>query len=104
MEEKEILLVSEDKLAHYKKGTYSGGHRGMRYFLESVDKEEERFLKLSIWPEPYRREATAQEEIVEKEFAFTEEGLQQAEEYLNQTYREKQEYWNQRAQISTLYM
>ena len=37
----EINIISEDKLAHYKKGTYSGSHKGMRYFISGKTTEDD---------------------------------------------------------------
>lgn len=102
---KEIDIISADKLTHYIKGTYSGSFRGMRYFINSVASgDEKRVLSLCIWPEPYSFAATDEKLKEFFQFEFTEEGLQELEDKLNEVYGERQEYWKKKAGISTLNM
>ena len=84
----EIEIVSKDKLKHYVKGNYSGSHKGMRYFIDSrLLESEERVLSLCIWPEPYCITATPEEQKTYFQFPFTEEGLAELEEKVNEMYR-----------------
>ena len=102
---KQIDIISADKLKHYVKGTYSGSFQGMRYFINSVAAEDEkRMLSLCIWPEPYAFAAVSEDLKEYFRFDFTDDGLAALEEKLNAVYKEKQDYWNQRAGISTIYM
>jgi hypothetical protein len=104
---KEIDILSADKLKHYVKGVYSGSHKGMRYFISSVMTDEEnenRELLLTIWPEPYNLNATPEENKEYFQFPFTEEGLEELEKQLNETYHSKISFWNERASVSTLFM
>lgn len=102
---KEIDIISKDKLKHYEKGVYSGSHKGMRFFICSTKIEEEELcLQLFIWPEPYCMEKTDPKLRDSYQFPFTEEGLVELEEKLNSCYNEKQAFYHERADISTLIM
>ena len=96
----EINIISEDKLAHYKKGTYSGSHKGMRYFISGKTTEVETlFISLCVWPEPYCSTATPEEEKEYFQFEFSDEGLCALEEKLNHIYLEKLDFWNSKEKI-----
>lgn len=87
---KQIDIISADKLGHYVKGTYSGSFRGMRYLISSKAAEgEERRLLLCVWPEPYCFAATPENLKEYFLFDFTEEGLIALEEKLNTVYEER---------------
>lgn len=102
---KQIDIISADKLKHYVKGTYSGSLCGMRYLICSkVMEDKSRVLSLCIWPEPYGFSVTSEELKEFFQFDFTEEGLEALEQKLNEVYEQKKEYWNSRAGISTLTM
>ncbi len=97
---KEIEIISQDKLKHYEKGTYTGSHKGMRYRIRSEIKtegeEEQRFLCLDIWPEPFCFQKTPEEEKEYFLFPFTEEGLEELEEKVNRIYTERKEFWEEK--------
>ena len=57
------------------------------------EEEEQDCLLAAIWPEPYCYEKTAEEKRREREFPYSEEGLDQIYEWLCETYEQEQEYW-----------
>lgn len=67
-----------------KKEKFTGSDQGMRYRMEKTDGEEETVLTVTVWPEPYGYDATPEEKKVRKKFAFSEEGIEQGVEWLNQ--------------------
>ncbi len=84
---------------HYEYGeAYYGSCRGMRYRiarepLQNVhytppDKRGEASLRAVCWPEPYGYAAADEAVKTAKDFPFTEEGLQQAAEWLDGMVRE----------------
>ncbi len=86
-------------LTHYEYGeAYFGSYRGMRFRvarepLENVhytpvEKRSEATLQVTVWKGPYSYNATPKEERVVRDFAFTEEGLDEIGPYLNQYYQE----------------
>lgn len=99
MKEK-IEIVSEDKLKHYEKGTYTGSYKGMRYRVRSEKKieheGEQNYLCLDIWPEPFCFQKTLDEEKESFLFPFTEEGLKELEDKANQVYIERKEFWEEK--------
>lgn len=78
-------------LNYYKKSTFTGGYRGMRYRIEKMEQE---FLA-TIWPEPYNFETTAEEKKERKQFPFSEEGREEIVQWLNQCYLERQQVWEE---------
>lgn len=73
----------------FKKEPYAGSMKGMRYRL----KKEEAGLEVTVYPEPYCYEATPEEQKTKEVFPFSEEGREQAVEWINQQYEEKMEIW-----------
>lgn len=76
-------------LNYYKKAVFTGGAFRMLYRVEK-DGEE---LKATVWRGPYCYEASKKEEMFSARFPFSEEGLEQAAEWINQQEKEKKEYW-----------
>lgn len=66
-----------------KKSAYTGSHQGMRYRLEKVEQEEERQLKVTVWPEPYNFSATPQTEKTSHLFSFDEDGVEDSIAWMN---------------------
>ena len=48
--------------------------------------EDEKKLRVYIWPEPFGYEATPEEKKLSELFAFTEEGMEQAITWMNERY------------------
>ena len=67
-------------LRFYKKEAFTGSDRGVRFWIgktESVQSEEEKteVLRVVMWPEPFALKHTPEEEKIQKDFEFSEEGL-----------------------------
>lgn len=73
----------------FKKEAYTGSMNGMRY---RINKEEEG-LEVTVYPQPYCYEATPDEKKTKAVFPFSEEGRQQALEWINEQFIEKQDVW-----------
>lgn len=84
-----IKLETFMSLNILKKDCYSGGIRGMRYMIE---KQGECIL-VTIWPEPLCYSKAPEEIKQKKEFPFSEEGREQAAEWLNSQYQEQKPLW-----------
>lgn len=84
------MLTREDFLSlnFVKKEDYAGSYQGMRYMLHmAVTEEEEKKLQVYLWPEPYCFEATPDGEKIDQLFDFSESGLQQAIDWMNERYQ-----------------
>lgn len=84
------MLSREDFLSlnFVKKEDFTGSHKGMRFMLHQEEVEEEKKLKVYIWSEPFCFEATPDEEKRSELFAFSEEGLSEAIDWMNENYEE----------------
>ena len=76
-----------------KKSEYTGCHQGMRYRLEGISAEEGKRLKVTVWPEPFNFWKTPEEKKQSAEFAFAEEGVVQAVEWMNERFLQDKEVW-----------
>ena len=71
-----------------KKAVLTASYRGMRYRIWKESRtaegaeEEHDCLLAAIWPEPYCYEKTPEEKRQEREFPYSEEGLDQIYEWL----------------------
>ncbi|WP_394522889.1 GNAT family acetyltransferase [Lacrimispora sp. JR3] len=73
----------------FKKEAYTGSMNGMRYRVSKVEEE----LEAAVYPEPYCYEATPEEQKTKMKFPFSEEGREQAVNWINQQYEEKSAIW-----------
>lgn len=82
------MLKREDFLSlnFVKKEDFTGSHKGMRFMLHQETVEEEKKLKVYVWSEPFGFDATPDEEKLSELFAFSEEGLAQAIDWMNERY------------------
>lgn len=82
------MLKREDFLSlnFVKKEDFTGSHKGMRFMLHQETVEEEKKLKVYIWSEPFGFDATPDEEKLSECFVFSEEGLAQAIDWMNERY------------------
>lgn len=82
------MLSREDFLSlnFVKKEDFTGSHRGIRFMLHQETVEEEKKLKVYLWSEPFGFEATPDEQKISELFEFSEEGLCQAIDWMNQNY------------------
>lgn len=69
-----------------KKEDFTGSHQGMRFMLHQETVEEEKKLKVYVWSEPFGFDATPDEQKLSELFAFSEEGLSQAINWMNERY------------------
>ena len=76
-----------------KKEPFSGSHHGMRYYLCTKDD----VLSVFLYPEPWSFERTPDKEKEKKDFPFTQEGLESAIDWINQSYEAKRPFWEQQA-------
>lgn len=78
-----------------KKSPFTGSFQGLRYRLAKIEKEEEgasmALLQAAVWGEPYGFTATPEEEKEYREFAFSEEGICEIVDWLNEKWRERTE-------------
>lgn len=79
-----ISLKGMFTLALVKKEHFHGSYCGMRYMLCNADGE----LKAHTYPEPFSFDATDPKLIVAETFPFSNEGIEQAVEWLNAQYLE----------------
>ena len=76
-------------LPFYKKEAFTGSDRGLRFWIgkaeippEDGDGERETVLRAVVWPEPFSLKHTADEKKRSRDFPFSEEGLDQAYEWI----------------------
>ena len=84
-------------LSFYKKTHFTGSFQGMRYYLtqakESGEEDAADVLRAIIYPEPYNFENTPEEDKIHADFPFTEEGLDDVCDWLNEQYENRREYF-----------
>ena len=86
-------------MEYLKKTEYTGCHRGMRYRLEGVAKEEGgKVLRATVWPEPFNFFTTPREEKESEEFSFAEEGVVDAVAWMNERFCARQDKWDHAAE------
>lgn len=89
-------------LPFYKKEAFTGSDRGIRFWIgktevpvegpgEEAGEEPrtETVLRAILWPEPFALKHTADEKKIQKDFSFSEEGLDQIYEWILGEGREK---------------
>jgi hypothetical protein len=81
----EISLKGMFSLALVKKEDYTGSHQGMRFRLCKAEDQ----LEAAVYPEPYSWDVTSEEQKERKLFPLTDEGVQEAVNWLNETYHKK---------------
>ncbi|MCR5742393.1 MAG: hypothetical protein K6F92_01500 [Lachnospiraceae bacterium] len=87
------MLTRKDvmPLNYYKKESFTGSFMGMRFMLGKSEVEDQKFLHVSVWPQPFCFEVTPEEKKIYKDFSFDEAGIVEAVEWLNATYEERRE-------------
>ena len=86
------MITTEDVLNmnFYKKENFTGSYKGMRYLLKKEKDEEENDIFLCyVWPGPYNFATTAEEEKLSHRFPFTEDGKQQAVDWMNEQWKSR---------------
>lgn len=87
------MITKEDilSLEFLKKSEYTGCNAGMRYRLEKVEREDGKILQAAVWPEPFNFFMTPEEEKRKCEFSFSEDGVKDAVDWMNNVYFEERE-------------
>lgn len=67
---------------------------GMRYMLKKKDTEGETVLEVIIWPEPLGYAKTAESKKQRMEFTFSQEGLEEAADWMNEQYVNQKALWD----------
>lgn len=77
------MLKREDilSLSYLKKTSFTGSCQGVRFLLR---REEEGYLQVFVWPEPYAFDHTPEEQKVCCRMEFSEEGIVQAVDWINE--------------------
>ena len=71
----------------YKKERFHGSYKGMHYRIEKYEPEEwDTVLRVTIWPGPYNFDTTPDEQKNCASYPFTEDGLTQVCDHLNEFY------------------
>lgn len=91
-------MIDRNNLYHlefYKHTYFSGSCDGMRYRIERLSEEgiDPLFL-VTVFPGPYGFEATPEEKKETATFPYTEEGLDEVCDYLNNRYNESPSVWH----------
>lgn len=86
-----MINTSALSLKALKKESCSGSYQGMRYYLTGRDD----IIDVYIYPEPWCFNATPDENKIKKEFPFSQDGLNNAVDWINDSYSQNSEKWEQ---------
>lgn len=81
-------------LNYVKKEEYTGSMDGMRFMLRKKTDGENTFLEVIIWPEPLGYAKTPEKRKQRKDFSLTNEGLEEAVDWMNDQLTEQKELWS----------
>lgn len=81
------------KSFYSKKAVLKASFEGMRYQVEQAEEDGEKYLRATIWPEPFCFEKTAEEKKQFQQFTYSEEGLDEVYQWLCDKYEEEMERW-----------
>ena len=73
-----------------KRESYCGSHNGMRYMIKKVDDG----ITAYVYSEPWAFEMTPEEERLSKEFPFSDDGVNEAIAWLNETHDSHRKFWD----------
>ncbi|MCH5259342.1 MAG: hypothetical protein J1F18_06280 [Lachnospiraceae bacterium] len=82
-------------LNYIKKEEYSGSMDGMRYLLKRVKSGGEDVIRVTVWPEPLNLLRTAENLKESIEVPMTEEGVEQAADWINERYETDKDKWQE---------
>lgn len=68
------------------KEDFTGSYKGMRFMLHKEVVDEGKKLKVYVWSEPFGFDSTPDDQKHSELFAFDEEGLAQAIDWMNDQY------------------
>ncbi len=83
------MLRREDfmPIPYLKKAKFTGSFQGMRYRMGKKEIEDGKTaLTVEAWPEPYSYDATPKEQVISRDFEFSENGIQDGIAWLNEIY------------------
>lgn len=91
-------------IAYLKKAVFTGSYEGMRFRFAAVIRElsgaeeektgnGEQVLEITVWEGPYAYNATSEEKKLRRDFAFSEEGIQEGIHFLNGLWEAEPEKW-----------
>lgn len=86
IEKSDILPMS-----FLKKSPFTGSFQGMRYRLEKAGADNEECLRVILWEGPYSFDATLEEKKESREFAFSDDGICEALDWMNETWDKQQD-------------
>lgn len=89
-------MIDKDRfhvLNYVKKEEYTGSMDGMRYMLKKKTVGEEARLEVIIWPEPLGYARTPEKKKQRMEFEFSNAGLEQAVDWMNEQYEVQSALW-----------
>ena len=78
-----------------KKEAFSGSHNGMRYYMNGDDGKSSTTFTVAVYPEPWCYEQTPEENIEKRTFPLSEEGMDEAIQWLWDKYEEEKERWTE---------
>ena len=81
-----------------KKEPFSGSHHGMRYFMNGDDGKSSTTFTVWVYPEPWCFEQTPDEEKESATFPLSDEGMDQAVDWLKERYETEKERWTKASQ------
>lgn len=79
-------MIEKDKFLNLnilKKEDYTGSMDGMRYRLVKEEEEEKKYIRVTVWPEPFCFDKTPEEKKTSIRVDFSEEGKEEAADWLN---------------------
>lgn len=74
-----------------KKEPFSGSYGGMRFLFKAAGDS----IEVCVYPEPFCIEMTPEDQIIKREFPSSPEGIEEATDWLNQTYEADQKRWSE---------
>ncbi|MCD8124778.1 MAG: hypothetical protein LUE23_07045 [Lachnospiraceae bacterium] len=75
-------------------GMETGDHHGMRYRMVRAGEKPDVHIDVCVWPEPFCYDKTPEEKKLRAEFPFSEEGREQAIDWLQEQYDSRREAWD----------
>lgn len=79
-----------------KKEEYTGSMEGVRYMLRKGEEGGELFLEVFVWPKPTCFGKTPEEKKRRKKFSFSETGVEDAADWLNEQSVLQKKLWSDR--------
>lgn len=93
MTRKEVLFMIKNSdvfnINFYKKEKFYGSLQKMRYRIAKIETEDVKGLLVTAWPGPYNYDTTEDALKQSEEFAFSNDGLRAAVDWLNDIWQNK---------------